>query len=121
MKEQILKLQEVFSKAKGERVELGSIAELKKAEKRIEEEFKFMDGNKKIFLKEIKASRLSIWVDADQAEKSLNRNIHPLLNKFSKAAKELGFKAEDVPEYNKVIKQRDKLEARINKQKKEYK
>ena len=47
--------------------------------------------------------------------------MHPILNKFTKAAKELGIKAESVPEFQKVLKERDKLEQRIVKQKKEYK
>ena len=104
-----------------QKVELGSLDELKKAAKRIEEDNNFMDSNKKISLKKIEEARLSIWVDADQAEKSLNRYVHPILNKFTKAAKELGIKAESVPEFQKVLKERDKLEQRIVKQKKEYK
>ena len=105
----------------GQRIELGSLDELKKAAKRIEEDNNFMDSNKKISLKAIKEARLSLWVDADQSEKSLNRYVHPILNKFTKAAKELGIKAESVPEFQKVLKERDKLEQRIVKQKKEYK
>ena len=106
---------------KGERVELGSLDELKKALKRIEEDFKFMDNNKKISLKAIKDARLSLWVDADQSEKSLNRYVHPIINKFVKAAKELGVKPENIAEYKAVLKERDRLEDRIIKQKKEYK
>ena len=79
-----------------------------------------MDSNKKISLKEIEDARLSIWVDADQSEKSLNRYVHPILNKFEKAAKELGVKATDVPVFKKVMEQRDRLEKRIVEQKKEY-
>ena len=104
-----------------QKVDLGSIDELKKALKRIQEDFKFMDSNKKISLKEIEDARLSIWVDADQSEKSLNRYVHPILNKFEKAAKELGVKATDVPVFKKVMEQRDRLEKRIVEQKKEYK
>ena len=105
----------------GQKIELGSLDELKKAAKRIEEDNNFMDSNKKISLKAIEEARLSLWVDADQSEKSLNRYVHPILNKFTKAAKELGIKAESVPEFQKVLKERDKLEQRIVKQKKEYK
>ena len=34
-------------------------------------------GNKKIFIKEMEQAKLSIWVDADQAEKLLKPNNSP--------------------------------------------
>ena len=40
---------------------------------------------------------------------------------LNKRAKELGVKPTDVTEYKKVVKERDALEQRITKQKKEYK
>jgi len=119
--EQYKKELKEFNLSKVEKVELASVAELKKALGIIEKEFKMMDSNKKIFIKEMEQAKLSIWVDADQAEKLLNRTIHPILNKFDKAAKELGVKPTDVTEYKKVVKERDALEQRITKQKKEYK
>tara|TARA_R110000823_G_scaffold312046_1_gene438463 strand:+ start:369 stop:737 length:369 start_codon:yes stop_codon:yes gene_type:complete len=115
-----IKLNAILDKHGVQKVELENIAELKKALNIVKKEFQMMDGNKKIFLKEIEAAKKSLWVDADQAEKQLNRVIHPILNKFDKAAKDLGMKATVVPEYNKLVKERDRLEDRIVKQKKEY-
>ena len=116
MKEQLLKLQEVFAKAKGVSVELGIVDDLKKLNTKSETTIK----NSKKVVEKIDKSRktyndlyektktLTIEVEAQ-----IKRNLSKI-KEVGKAAKQLGVKVTDIKEVAKLEEVNTKLKRQIN-------
>ena len=116
MKEQLLKLQEVFAKAKGVSVELGIVDDLKKLNTKSETTIK----NSKKVVEKIDKSRktyndlyektktLTIEVEAQ-----IKRNLSKI-KEVGQAAKQLGVKVTDIKEVAKLEEVNTKLKRQIN-------
>ena len=98
MKEQILKLQEVFTKAEGERVELGLIDDALKYRKGV----KTFGKNIDISEEELEKTYRSIRVDLEELETDLNA-LEKGMKAIETSAKDLGLKANSIPEYKDAI------------------
>jgi len=106
MKEQLLKLEEVFTKAKGERVELGLADDLESSVKELTGTMKTLKKENKemvSFLKELKNVNKTLrksWSNLDgtltkaKAQKKYSANQ---IKKLFKAAKELGINYLEIP------------------------
>ena len=102
MKEQLLKLEQVFTKAKGEKVELGLVDDLDKLVKEMAKGEADMDKQLKKSDKEI----FSATSDLRDVASKYNKTVGQMSNKlqdFQKAAKELGIKV-NVSKYDSAIK-----------------
>ena len=116
MKEQLLKLQEVFAKAKGVSVELGIVDDLKKLNTKSETTIK----NSKKVVEKIDKSRktyndlyektktLTIEVEAQ-----IKRNLSKI-KEAGQSAKQLGVKVTDIKEVAKLEEVNTKLKRQIN-------
>ena len=110
MKEQLLKLQEIFTKAKGEKVELGSLKELQKQITGMKSALKYVDnrvdeGNK--YLKELEKYRqfsLSVYSKLIKLNPKMHEKAQEILDRFSKAAKDLGVDVGGVSEVKEIKK-----------------
>ena len=116
MKEQLLKLQEVFAKAKGVSVELGIVDDLKKLNTKSETTIK----NSKKVVEKIDKSRKT-YNDlyektrslTTQLEEQIKRNLSKI-KEVGQAAKQLGVKVTDIKEVAKLEEVNTKLKRQIN-------
>jgi len=105
MKEQILKLQEVFAKAKGERVDLGLVDDVEKLIKSYEKQRKDLDKEltnwyENIFKINKQFSGVkNTYLKFNKIVDELSKNTALL----KKSAKELGIKENDIPAYKNGI------------------
>ena len=124
MKEQILKLEQVFAKAKGERVELGLVDDLKKYSQGLNKYQTEGDGLVKRgnrLLSELKETQTAIYKWSDVGE-SIANDLSSELVKVEKAAKDLGINPSSIKEIenaNKAFKDYAKLEQKYQKAAKE--
>ena len=116
MKEQLLKLQEVFAKAKGVSVELGIVDDLKKLNTKSETTIK----NSKKVVEKIDKSRKT-YNDLYEKTKTLTTEVEAQikrnLSKIKEAgqsAKQLGVKVTDIKEVAKLEEVNTKLKRQIN-------
>ena len=101
MKEQLLKLEQVFTKAKGERVELGLVDDVQKLFKQTQNEFKKIDSKRSALKKEMDKALIHTV------------NIDGQTQKIIKQAKELGV--------GDLVKEMNTLKDKAEKLQKEYK
>tara|TARA_R110000824_G_C14970726_1_gene653048 strand:+ start:372 stop:734 length:363 start_codon:yes stop_codon:yes gene_type:complete len=85
MKEQILKLQEVFTKAKGERIELGLVDDIEKIYGEVFNRATKLDKYKNNVISGIKEFKLQVVKAKNDSALGLKK-----VDEFKKAAKELG-------------------------------
>jgi hypothetical protein len=119
MKEQLLKLQEVFTKAKGVSVELGSLKELQKQITGMKQGMKWIAGKLdegERYVKELNKYRnfsLSIFADLKKVEPKMHIKAQEILDKFEKGAKDLGVDIGSVSEVKEIKKLIEETEQKI--------
>ena len=113
MKEQLLKLQEVFAKAKGERVDLGLVDDLSSADNKLAKLWDnsnknidlISDLDDKVEQLQRKAEGMLKELKSDSSKMAKERdNGKKLISNFEKAAKDLGINPKEVSEYKTLSK-----------------
>lgn len=113
MKEQLLKLEQVFTKAKGERVELGLVDDLSSADNKLAKLWDnsnknidlISDLDDKVEQLQRKAEGMLKELKSDSSKMTKERdNGKKLISNFEKAAKDLGINPKEVPQYKTLSK-----------------
>ena len=113
MKEQLLKLEQVFTKAEGERVELGLVDDLSSADNKLAKLWDnsnknidlISDLDDKVEQLQRKAEGMLKELKSDSSKMTKERdNGKKLISNFEKAAKDLGINPKEVPQYKTLSK-----------------
>ena len=114
-----IKLNAILDKHGVQKVELGSVKELQKQIKGMQSALKYVDGKLnegEKYLKELEKYRqfsLSVYSKLIQLNPKMHLKAQEILNKFEKAAKDIGVNVNNVSEVKEITKLIDVTEAQM--------